>query len=287
MLNLEDKITIKDANEEIYLPYWFLRTCCNDNLNGEINLLKSVIKNCNNKNGNIFDIGAHGSTFPSHSDTHNFHLFDPVFDKARLDHPHNLLKHDVNYDKDNVFIHKTCVNDTDFRLDTYCEKNNISKIDFLKIDTDGHDLGVINGLGDNIECEYIQIEYDMNYFLQQLNIHEILSRFKDWHFFYILPDGMEEFKLNEFKHDFLYINIFISKTYPTQILKDFELIINKDNIIEVNDLMEFTKSLWWEVTNTNINQLQHIKSQFLNKNTQFDITTIRKQYYSLYINKLH
>lgn len=46
------------------------------------------------------------------------------------------------------------------KLDDYCEENNITKIDFLKIDTEGYELDVLRG-GTNIvyNTQFIQFEY--------------------------------------------------------------------------------------------------------------------------------
>ena len=60
-------------------------------------------------------------------------------------------------------------------LDWYVEKMGISKIDFLKIDTEGYDFKVLKGAYHTINmCRYIQYEYWNN----RLQFHDILdSRF--------------------------------------------------------------------------------------------------------------
>lgn len=46
------------------------------------------------------------------------------------------------------------------RADEYIQKNNITSIDFLKIDTEGYELKVIKGFGDDIQkVKVIQFEY--------------------------------------------------------------------------------------------------------------------------------
>ena len=75
--NLDDIIVLTDKNVMVYVLYWNFRICCNELVNGEISLLKSIIKNTNsNSNSVIFDVGAAGSKFPLYSETHFFHLFD-------------------------------------------------------------------------------------------------------------------------------------------------------------------------------------------------------------------
>ncbi len=45
------------------------------------------------------------------------------------------------------------------RLDKYIDDNNVTQIDFLKIDVEGYETKVIEGLGDKISiCRYIQYE---------------------------------------------------------------------------------------------------------------------------------
>lgn len=49
------------------------------------------------------------------------------------------------------------------RLDSFCKKNGINHIDFLKIDTEGHDFSVIKGCGSFIEnIDFVQCEASAN-----------------------------------------------------------------------------------------------------------------------------
>jgi FkbM family methyltransferase len=53
------------------------------------------------------------------------------------------------------------------RLDNFLKENNISEIDFIKIDTQGHDLAVIKSLGDfiynvkELVCEVQIVDYEL------------------------------------------------------------------------------------------------------------------------------
>jgi len=272
---------IKDNKTEISFPSFPLRICCNDRVNGEISLLQSIIKNSPDQGSHIFDIGATGSTFPCHSNTTSFHLFDPTFDKARADHPCKLYRGDVNYDSPNVTINKAAVNDTTNRLDDYCKARDISRIDFLKIDTDGHDMGVIDSIGD-IDVELIQFEYDMHYFLNHVDINTFFSKLEGWHFFYILPQGLVE--IGDFKHDFIYSNILASKKYPVDIIRDYKPIINADNVIETDDVRAFLSELCWEATPDQVTSLIDRNDEFC---SQYNETIMKKNYYIQYIQLLH
>ena len=75
---LDEIITVKDKEKKYNLPYFSYRICCNHNVNGELELLRSIIKNT--PGACIFDVGATGSVFPSEiNEDMSLHLFDPVF----------------------------------------------------------------------------------------------------------------------------------------------------------------------------------------------------------------
>lgn len=45
--SLDDIIVLTDKNVMVYVLYWNFRICCNELVNGEFTLLKSIIKNSN------------------------------------------------------------------------------------------------------------------------------------------------------------------------------------------------------------------------------------------------
>jgi hypothetical protein len=67
------------VKEHCYVPEIFFDVCCNQDVNGEHAVLKKIISQSSDKSSVIFDIGARNSKFPTFSDTHSFHLFDPKF----------------------------------------------------------------------------------------------------------------------------------------------------------------------------------------------------------------
>lgn len=52
-------------------------------------------------------------------------------------------------------------------LDGYCEKNGIAKVDLMKIDTDGHELGVLNGAGQMIMKYKPQIIFELGIYVMK------------------------------------------------------------------------------------------------------------------------
>jgi FkbM family methyltransferase len=78
-------------------------------------------------------------------------------------------------------------------IDSYCHERNLTEIDFLKIDVEGHELFVLQGAADmlnNNKIKYIQFEFGnhQRFARHYLNdFHEILSNFR---LYRILQDGV-------------------------------------------------------------------------------------------------
>jgi FkbM family methyltransferase len=63
-------------------------------------------------------------------------------------------------------------------LDRYCSDHGIERIDFLKIDTEGHDLEVLHGAKAMLEgrrISAIQFEYNQKWMLSRHFLHEVFS----------------------------------------------------------------------------------------------------------------
>jgi hypothetical protein len=244
--SLDTWIQIRDDTKKINIPYFSLRICCNQKINGELSLLKSIVKNT--RDATIFDVGAIGSQFPKDiDDSMTLHLFDPEFkpsgDAFKNDSTYTMYKENINYDKPNIHINKTVVDSGENSLQKYCEFHDIKHIDFLKIDTDGHDLGVLDGLG-NITVGMVQFEYDNIYRLNSLDIKDIFKRLEGWHFFYILPSGL--LQISDMREDYVYTNIFASKDYPHEIIKDYVPVMN-DTIVNTKHVGDFICEMFWEM----------------------------------------
>lgn len=133
----------------------------------------------------LVDVGARGSEYPAgETQQREYHLFDPnpkhhedlikmygndpnvfISDMALGDQQSEVtyypLSESINprfFGRENVI---TVKQDT---LDNYCEKMGISRINFLKIDTEGHELKVMKGGTKMLEqTDYILFEYGGTY----------------------------------------------------------------------------------------------------------------------------
>ena len=205
-----------------YVPRFSIDACCNPDCNGEHRLLDKIIKSVDSKKTvHIFDVGARNSKYPNYTDKHKLHLFDPEF------------KHEpgVDYTKDNVVIINKALNSRDFTLDSYCSSNGIQEIEFLKIDTDGHDVDVLRGATEILKnTKYVQVEYDMYYLAAGQSVYELHELLKGRKIYKITPFGLEP--KEGIVHNFLYANY---------------LFTNEDINYEPHVLNEeFFKGLFWE-----------------------------------------
>lgn len=93
----------------------------------------------------------------------NFHLFNFGFGDVEQDS--KIYRNSMS-----IFRRDICDNTVSYpikivTLDSFCQKNNIAKIDFLKIDTEGYDGRILLGGKDIIQkCKWIQIE---NFFIME------------------------------------------------------------------------------------------------------------------------
>ena len=278
MLPYDEYVTIRDSKTKHVIPHFYLRICCNPEVNGEMDLLRAILKN--RPSGHIFDVGAIGSVFPREINrTHDLHLFDPEFEPCKEDHECTLYRHNVKYDTDNVHISKIAIDHQFNTISEYCKNRNIQRIEFLKIDTDGHDMSVLDGVGD-VDVDMIQFEYDMHYKLKDLNLQDMFDRLPGWHFFYVLPSGLEEIK--ELPTDYVYTNIFASKEYPHDIIRDLRVTM-KDDVIEVPYLKRFMEQMYWE-----LNDVSFIMNNYTTPIDQesitvsFDLESAMTRYKSIY-----
>lgn len=252
--------TIK-IEDGLYVPKILLDVSCNSTYNGEISLLKAIIEK--SPNGVIFDVGATQSTFPLYSNTCQFHMFDPEFE----------LDKNVKY-SDNCFINKTALNDSTNTIDDYCTKNNITRIDFLKIDTDGHDLQVLKGaLGMLHTIQYIQIEHDMFSLLKKQNTSEFYDILKDFSLYKITYDGLV--KVDKIKEDYIYSNY----------------LFTRDENISYEPLVkdiDFFKGMFWEMNPLDVEtSFKNKTSPFIDREVNIDIDKFLSTYYYNYLKPVH
>ena len=186
------------VRENCYVPEIFFDVCCNQDVNGEHSVLKKIISQSPDKSAAIFDIGARNSKFPTFSDTHSFHLFDPKF----------IYEPGVDYSKS--IINEAALNSTDCTLDSYCEKNNIDSVEFIKIDTDGYDIDVLQGAINTIKkTKYIQIEYDIFYLFHKLDVSLLYKLLEGFLIYKVTPFGL--IKVDSIKENYIYSNYLFSR----------------------------------------------------------------------------
>jgi FkbM family methyltransferase len=171
----------------------------NPSKNGEYKFLNSYIKD----NMTIIDAGAHDGTYAEYifnlNPSVSIHCFEPTVSafaelKARLANEiktgnliannsglsteigeaelfiyneldqRNSLHLNPSHEYDSSLLHKEKIKLT--TLDDYIERNKISRIDFLKIDVEGHETKVIEGASSELRkkiIKCIQFEYNNNW----------------------------------------------------------------------------------------------------------------------------
>lgn len=221
---------------------------CNFDSNGEYKLLQKIIKN----DFVIFDVGANVGDWTNkvlsiNTDIKKIYCFEPVkqtFERLKL----NVVSDKVNFN--NYAVCNDCGKKTfnfygptlqfselstlyrraehiekminmkpkevivdSITLDKYCKDNNITYIDFLKIDTEGAELDVINGANEilnNHIVKSIQFEYGGCYLDSKITlkqIYDILS--VNYDIYRILPEALLEIKeWNDKYENYLYSNYF-------------------------------------------------------------------------------
>lgn len=229
---------------------------CNQDVNGEHKLLTEILKR--HDNGVVFDIGAKNSKFPSFSNTHKFHLFDPNF----------IYEPGVDYE--GCFINERALNSTDYTVDSYCQNNDISDILFMKIDTDGYDIDVLRGAIDSIKnTKYIQIEYDIFYLIMKQNVSDLYKLLEGMNIYKITPFGLK--KVDEIVEDNIYSNY----------------LFTRDNTISYDPYemnADFFKGVFWESDPKSIEiAYNNQTSPFLTSDTPIDIRMFLMRYFSIYM----
>jgi FkbM family methyltransferase len=187
--------------------YKFLNNC-NCFLNGEINLWNFL----KNKVNTIFDIGSRDDDyyFKDCNVSQEFHIFEPhpVFYNSVSSKATNYKNVFVNnvgigkeesilpyYERAESFVNR--FNETPSKhlkitpLSKYIQDKEIKNIDFLKIDTEGFELDVLQSLGSKLShVKHIQFEYGGTYPDRGILLKDVYDVLKDYHIFIIGPDGI-------------------------------------------------------------------------------------------------
>lgn len=201
---------------------------CDSNSNGELAFYNRI----QGRITTIFDVG-------SRSDTEylNFsgevHYFEPCdqFNEDLKKKPTNNSRSFYNnyglgnqegmfyyYPKHQSFIDRkvSLVSDEQNKIELllrtgkqYMLQNRMKHVDFLKIDTEGFELKVLQGFQDLLTCvDVIQFEYGGTYMDSNVRLAVIVDYLKERgfsHFSYLIPQGLE--KIENFTDHYNYCNI--------------------------------------------------------------------------------
>lgn len=77
-------------------------------------------------------------------------------------------------------------------VDNWMKKNNIEHIDLLKVDTEGHELEVLQGAKKSIEegvIDLIQFEFNSSAVIRGVFITDVMSLLENFEFYRLLPRG--------------------------------------------------------------------------------------------------
>lgn len=203
----------------------------------ELNFYKKTIKN----GDIIFDVGARDSNIPLVNNNAFYYLFEPIgFNYynliERFKNQKNIIientclsnknettqiyvesesihrRIDYRYVWDTVQPHRVKNGDTEtiycITLKEYIEKNNIQKIDVLKIDVEGYECNVIEGLFEHIDkVECVVFEYAIGtYSSSGFNLLQILNMLKNFKF-YLLEGSLQGETLLNGTNEEIYENL--------------------------------------------------------------------------------
>lgn len=197
--------------------------------NGEFNFFMKIKDNINI----IFDVGCR-----SDSEFINFngevHYFDPVndfienlkkiknenkksyFNNFGLGEDNKELYYYPNYQSFYDRINSCYISDNDNKIllnikkgKDYIIANNIKNIDFLKIDTEGYDLNVLQGFDDYLDyVKIIQFEYGGTFLDNNTKLIDVINYLQQkgfYKFSYLTNYGTE--LINDFTDHYQYCNI--------------------------------------------------------------------------------
>ncbi len=103
-------------------------------------------------------------------------------------------------------------------LDNYCLNNNITEIDFLKIDSEGYESEIFNGaksVFENIKPKFIQIEYGRHQLIRQKSLRYFHKKLPDYDVFQLVPGGWKKRDSDDpYSNIFHYSNfVFVRSNY--------------------------------------------------------------------------
>lgn len=209
---------------DTYLRYYYNQKFWDMERNGELLVLRTLASKPNDSHHKItiFDIGANKGEYVKtiRSVIHNciIHCFEIVPDTrqtlvSNLAETENLIVSDYGLSDKSGFLEIgfNKENDTEARVssnlistetlitcpvltgDEYCQENNIEEIDLLKIDTEGHEIPILEGFRNTLpKVKLIQFEYGTTWIPQKHFLWEAYEILEPTGFLIgrIYPDGV-------------------------------------------------------------------------------------------------
>jgi FkbM family methyltransferase len=203
--------------------------------NGEFYLIQAAQAYFSNQKITIFDVGAnHGDwaifakkTLPN-STIHCFEIVPQTFSilSEKLGAYEGILSNNIGLSDQAQEIQVTCFSGEDSGSsiqalpwgidseavtcrvipgDQYCREKGIDGIDFLKVDTEGHELSVLKGLNDLLKSgkiALIQFEYGLTYIPSRVTLGDVYNLLSPYGYEIgrLYPKGVE-FKQYDLFHD--------------------------------------------------------------------------------------
>jgi len=193
----------------------------NENENGEMLICKTIIKN----NSIVIDVGARDSEIPYIYENAKYHLFEPIeynfnklidrfkdFKNVKLnklclsnmnetveiykesESIHRRLNFNYIWESVNPSRIKDGVKETIkcIKLKDYIDSENIKNIDLIKIDVEGYEFNVIEGLENYTEMvKNILFEYSVGTFQSSnVELKKLLNLLKNFDFYLVQDDGL-------------------------------------------------------------------------------------------------
>lgn len=203
---------------------------------GEASLMSAIAKEYAGKKIIVFDVGANIGTWSAvlakkiaeYDGTLELHAFEPV---AQYSGPGTFNKVAVSTSKGSVIINKWKDSDQSsiyerrinqpkqgkpeqfriqsIRLDEYIKEHNVSHVDFLKIDVEGHEISVLESLGGYLSpsfISYIQFEYGPTYIESGKFLFDAYTLLNEYRICKLFPRHLEETSYQSNLEDFMFTN---------------------------------------------------------------------------------
>lgn len=94
---------------------------------------------------------------------------------------------------------------------SFVHEQAISRIDFIKIDTEGYEREVLRGLGD-VRPKYIQFEFNKHHLYRNCTLIELTGLLPEYDFYRLLPNGWLKIDPKKFLNNiFMFCNVIAIK----------------------------------------------------------------------------